>query len=95
MEVASRWPHVRARRCRYIKTHYTAPRMVVAAAGAVDHDELVNLTGEYFGSVPTAPPAGYEFTDSPSLFSGSDVRDYKDDMPIASFALAFEGPPRK
>jgi len=24
---------------RYIKTHYTAPRMVLAAAGAVDHDQ--------------------------------------------------------
>jgi len=76
---------------RYIKTHYVAPRMVVAAAGAVDHSELVSLTGEYFGGVPTTAPAGYEFEDSPSLFSGSDVRDYKDDMPAAHMALAFEG----
>ena len=38
---------------RYVKTHYTAPRMVVAAAGAVDHDELTKLAGDYFGGVPT------------------------------------------
>ena len=30
----------------YVKTHYTAPRMVVAAAGAIDHGELVNAVGE-------------------------------------------------
>ena len=42
---------------RYVKTHYTAPRMVVAAAGAVDHGELVNAVGEHFGGVQeSAPP---------------------------------------
>jgi len=67
--------------------------MVVAAAGAVDHEELVKLSGEYFGGVPTVAPEGYRYTDdAPSLFSGSDVRDYKDgDMPLAHFAIAFEG----
>ena len=43
---AARPPHPAHTRGRYIKTHYTAPRMVVAAAGAVDHAELVKLTGE-------------------------------------------------
>ena len=38
----------------------------------------------------SAPP-GYEFEDTPSLFTGADVRDYDDDMPMAHFALAFEG----
>ena len=58
----------------YIATHYTAPRMVVAASGAVEHDELVKLSGDYFGSVPTEAPAGLSFEYEPSLFSGGDVR---------------------
>jgi processing peptidase subunit beta len=76
---------------KYIKTHYTAPRMVVAAAGAVDHDELTTLAGDYFGGVPTMAPEGLTYEVLPSLFSGSDVRHYDDDMPLAHFALAFEG----
>ena len=76
---------------RYVKTNYTAPRMVVAAAGAVDHGELVNAVGEHFGGVQESAPPGYEFEDTPSLFTGADVRDYDDDMPMAHFALAFEG----
>ena len=76
---------------RYIKTHYTAPRMVLAAAGAVDHDQIVDLAGRYFGSVPTVAPVGYEYEDRASLFTGSDVRDFKEDAPHAHFALAFEG----
>ena len=76
---------------KYVKTHYTAPRMVLAAAGAVDHDELATLAGDYFGGVPTVAPEGLSYEALPSLFTGSDVREYNDDMPLAHFALAFEG----
>jgi len=76
---------------RYIKTHYTAPRMVVAASGGVDHDELVKLTGDYFGGVPMVAPAGYDYEHMPSLFTGADVRDFRDDMDTTHFAIAFEG----
>jgi processing peptidase subunit beta len=31
----------------YIKTHYTASRMVLVGTGAVDHDALVKLVGKY------------------------------------------------
>jgi len=75
----------------YITTHYTAPRMVFAGSGAVEHDMLVDLVGEHFGSVPTEAPPGYVFQDSPSLFTGADVRDYNDDMATAHMALSFEG----
>ena len=37
----------------YIKTHYTAPRCVLVGAGAVDHDELVELANKAFASLPT------------------------------------------
>ena len=75
----------------YVSTHYTAPRMVVAASGAVEHDQLVKLSGDAFGNVPTEAPPGYSFEHQPSLFSGGDVRDYNDDMDTGHFALAFEG----
>ena len=34
----------------YVKTQYTGPRIVVSAAGAVDHDQIVELAGygEFF-----------------------------------------------
>merc|ERR1712238_216501 len=39
----------------YINTHYTAPRMVIAGAGAIDHEELCSMASEHFGGLPTAP----------------------------------------
>ncbi|MSP51883.1 MAG: insulinase family protein [Alphaproteobacteria bacterium] len=39
----------------YMKSHYVASQMVLAAAGRIDHDALVALAGEKFGELPTAP----------------------------------------
>ncbi|KAJ9533109.1 hypothetical protein QJQ45_018206 [Haematococcus lacustris] len=36
----------------YMKTHYRGPRMVLAAAGAVNHAELVKLATDAFGGIP-------------------------------------------
>merc|ERR1719201_1737998 len=38
---------------KYIKTHYTAPRMVIAGAGAVEHDQLKDLAEKTFDKLPT------------------------------------------
>jgi processing peptidase subunit beta len=76
---------------KYITTHYTAPRVVVAASGAVDHDALVTMTGDHFGGMQEAAPPGYDFEYLPSLFTGGDVRDFNDGMELGHFALAFEG----
>jgi predicted Zn-dependent peptidase len=51
----------------YLAAHYTASRMVVSAAGAVDHDTLVDLVSAAFADLPgasrddrvAAPPAHY------------------------------------
>ena len=43
---------------QYIQTQYTAPRMVVAGAGAVDHSELCSLAEEHFGGLPTSSGGG-------------------------------------
>lgn len=37
----------------YIATHYSAPRMVLSAGGAVDHAQLVALAEKGFSSLPT------------------------------------------
>ncbi|KAH8052436.1 hypothetical protein JL720_14913 [Aureococcus anophagefferens] len=36
----------------YVRTHYTAPRMVVAAAGNLDHGAVVDLASEHWGARP-------------------------------------------
>jgi len=75
----------------YINTHYTAPRMVIAGAGAIDHDEFCKIAGEHFGSLPTAPKGGVEVAMDPAVFTGSDIRVRFDSDNTAHLALAFEG----
>lgn len=36
----------------YMATHYSAPRMVLSGAGAVDHQELVSLATKAFSGLP-------------------------------------------
>lgn len=42
----------------YITTHYTAPRMVVVGAGALEHERLVEMADKCFGNLPRQPPHG-------------------------------------
>lgn len=58
----------------YIKTHYTAPRLVVAGAGAITHDELVHLAQTYFKDVPLTPMEGADTGMDAAKFTGSDKR---------------------
>ena len=39
----------------WLADRYTAPRMVLAAAGRVDHDRLAALAAEAFGALPSRP----------------------------------------
>jgi len=76
---------------KYVGTHYKAPRMVLAAAGGINHDQLVRLSEEHFGSLK----AGYqgEVPDLlPCRFSGSEIRIRDDDLPLAHIAIAVESP---
>merc|ERR1711871_1581410 len=74
----------------YIDTHYTAPRMVVAAAGAVDHNELVDVVEKSFGNLPTQPKDGLVVPEDPVRFTGSDIRLREDSMDVAHVALAVQ-----
>ena len=80
----------------YIKTNYTADRMVLVSAGGVPHEELVKLADKHFSKLPTAPPTPYatqvaaEQKRKPD-FIGSEVRLRDDTIPTANIAIAVEG----
>lgn len=76
----------------YISTHYTAPRMVVSAAGAVEHEEIVDQVKKLFTKLSTDPTTAVQLAaKEPATFTGSEVRMMDDDIPLAQFAVAFNG----
>ncbi|MBA0766667.1 hypothetical protein Gotri_015688 [Gossypium trilobum] len=76
----------------YIQTHYTAPRMVIAASGAVKHEEIVDQVKKLFTKLSSDPTTGFQLVmNEPATFTGSEVRMINDDVPLAQFAVAFEG----
>lgn len=77
----------------YIAEHYRPHRMVLAAAGDVDHDQVVSLATEHFGDMKADPNPITSLdlvAQKPAYLVGSDVRIRNDDMPVAHVALAFE-----
>ncbi|CAK3755924.1 Mitochondrial-processing peptidase subunit beta [Lecanosticta acicola] len=80
----------------YIKTNYTADRMVLVGAGGVPHDQLVQLAEKHFGSLPAYNPNAQNNAQVRGLatkpdFVGSEVRIRDDTMPTANIAIAVEG----
>ncbi|CAN1248304.1 Probable mitochondrial-processing peptidase subunit beta, mitochondrial [Linum perenne] len=76
----------------YIQTHYTAPRMVIAASGAVKHEEIVDQVKKLFTNLSSDPTTASQLVSKePAFFTGSEVRIIDDDLPLAQFAVAFEG----
>jgi len=75
---------------QYISTHYRGPRMVLAAAGGVNHDELTKLADQYFGKL------SHEVDKEASnlmkcKYSKGEYRLLEPDMPLAHVAVAVEG----
>ncbi|KAJ9173212.1 hypothetical protein P3X46_016374 [Hevea brasiliensis] len=76
----------------YIQTHYTAPRMVIVASGAVKHEEVVEQVKKLFNKLSADPTTASQLVaKQPAFFTGSEVRIIDDDIPLAQFAVAFEG----
>ncbi|KDN44556.1 putative MAS1-mitochondrial processing peptidase beta chain precursor [Tilletiaria anomala UBC 951] len=77
----------------YIKTNYTADRMVLVGSGGIEHAELVKLAEKNFSSLPvsTNPIALGQSSHPKTKFVGSDVRIRDDSMPTCNFAIAVEG----
>jgi len=73
----------------YLSSHYTGDRMVVVAAGAVEHEQFVKLVEDKFGdkiapsnkSLPNLPDA---------VYTGGEFRE-KRDLMDAQVMLGFEG----
>ncbi|KIP04244.1 hypothetical protein PHLGIDRAFT_129642 [Phlebiopsis gigantea 11061_1 CR5-6] len=77
----------------YIKTNYTADRMVLVGTGGVDHAELVKLAEQHFSTLPVSSnpiPLG-RLAHSKTTFTGSEVRIRDDTLPTAHIAVAVEG----
>lgn len=80
----------------YIKTNYTADRMVLVGSGGVPHEQLVDLAEKHFASLPHANAnsqanAAARGLQSKPDFVGSEVRIRDDTMPTANIAIAVEG----
>ncbi|KAI1871012.1 hypothetical protein JX265_006052 [Neoarthrinium moseri] len=77
----------------YIKTNYTADRMVLVGAGGVPHEQLVDLAEKHFSGLPTTSPqnSAYLLSKRKPAFIGSDLRVRDDTIPAAHIAIAVEG----
>jgi mitochondrial-processing peptidase subunit beta len=73
----------------YIKTHYTADRMVIAAAGAVDHEQFVKLVEKHFAALPEK--SSFNASSLPAVqYTGSAVT-HHDALENVHVTLAVEG----
>lgn len=71
----------------FVASHYGPGQMILTAAGAVDHDRLVDLAGAYFGHLsPLIMPDA-----EPARFVCGERREVKR-LEQAHFALAIEAP---
>ncbi len=71
----------------FVSEHYGPGQMIVAAAGAVDHDRIVAQVTALFGALQPLN----KVTRERALWQGSEQRRIKD-LEQAHFALALEGP---
>jgi predicted Zn-dependent peptidase len=71
----------------FVGAHYRPGRMILSAAGAVDHDAVMRLAEKLFGDMPTGPVPAEE----PARYAGGERRVEKG-LEQAHFALAFQGP---
>ncbi|MEL7277888.1 MAG: pitrilysin family protein [Pseudomonadota bacterium] len=69
----------------FVADHYSPGQLILSAAGAVDHDEIVRMAEAVFGQIPARPnvaPTG-------ATFSGGERRELKG-LEQAHFAFALE-----
>ncbi|WP_296766700.1 pitrilysin family protein [Sediminimonas sp.] len=71
----------------FVSRHYGPGNMILAAAGAVDHDDLARRAEATFGALPAVSVPVQEH----AAFSGGELRVEKA-LEQAHFAMAFEGP---
>jgi processing peptidase subunit beta len=72
----------------YIRKNYAAERMVLAAAGGVDHDALVRIAEQAFSKLPATTAI---MKPQPARYTGSEVRMRDDSMETAHVVIALQG----
>ncbi len=58
----------------YMRRHYAAGNVVVAAAGALEHDRVVDLVGQHFADLPSEMPPALEA----GRYGGGEFREERD-----------------
>jgi len=71
----------------YLRQNYGPERMVVAAAGALDHDAMLDLVRTHFADLPQVSPAVPE----PARYQGGEFREERD-LDQVHIVLGFPGP---
>lgn len=74
---------------QFVSEHYGPNQMIIAAAGGVDHDEIVKQAEALFGDM--SPLIRPDNLLEPAAFKGGEFRKIKD-LEQVHFALALEGP---
>jgi processing peptidase subunit beta len=75
----------------FVGTNYKPPRMVLAGAGGVQHDQLVQMGEKLFSGLSLTYQNEIPVLDR-ARFTGSEIRARDDDLPLAHVAIAVEGP---
>ncbi len=71
----------------FVAEHYSPGQMVLSAAGAVDHDQIMRLAEAAFSHLPAIDLSSHDI----ARFQGGEKREIKD-LEQVHFALALEGP---
>jgi predicted Zn-dependent peptidase len=58
----------------YMKRHYAPPNVVVAAAGKLEHAQILDLVGRHFSDLPAQVPPGMES----GVYQGGEFREDRD-----------------
>ncbi len=75
---------------QYLQRNYTADKMIIVAAGAIEHDALVHLVEARFSEVPASHQDNV--TPAAAKYTGGDYREKRDLMDV-QLLIGFEGRP--
>jgi predicted Zn-dependent peptidase len=70
----------------YMTRHYAARNVVVAAAGALQHEQVVDLVSQHFADLPTDMPGAVP----PGIYGGGEFREGRD-LDQVQIVLGFPG----
>ncbi len=76
----------------YLRDHYGAARMVLSAAGNLDHNRIVDLADRLLSSMPPNGANGYALTTEPARYLGGERREDRD-LEQLHLVLGFPGLP--